>query len=307
VTSSIPSYPYDIFTDEVLLSPYEHYAALRELGPVAWLEAHQVYALPRYAEVRAVLSAPETFCSGQGVGMNEMVNTIGQGTTLMSDGEQHRVQRLVLAHRLMPRALRPMREMIQARADELADVLVRQRRFDAVSDLARALPLSIVPDLVGWPENGREHLLDWASAAFDSLGPMNARAEQAGPRVQAMFEFAARTTAERNVLPDSAAAEMLEAVDSGQLSPEQATSLVIDYVAPSLDTTISAIGSAIWLFAENPEQWKTLQAGPPADRERLRRGRTAGITDPRLHPGADDRRVCGRNRPARRSARCRPC
>ena len=56
-----------------------------------------------------------------------------------------------------------------------------------------ALPLTVVPDLVGWPAGGREHLLEWAGAAFDLLGPLNARAQQAGPKVQEMLEFAART------------------------------------------------------------------------------------------------------------------
>ena len=39
---AIPSYPYDIFTDEVLLDPHQHYRARREFGPVVRLEAHQM-------------------------------------------------------------------------------------------------------------------------------------------------------------------------------------------------------------------------------------------------------------------------
>lgn len=38
--------------------------------------------------------------------------------------------------------------------------------------------------------------------------------------------------------------------------------LFIDYLAPSLDTTISAIGNAIWLFATHPEQWDRLRRSP---------------------------------------------
>jgi len=38
--------------------------------------------------------------------------------------------------------------------------------------------------------------------------------------------------------------------------------MMIDYVGPSLDTTISAISNAVWLFANNPEQWDLLRADP---------------------------------------------
>jgi cytochrome P450 len=259
---SVVPYSDDLFTDDAIRRPYARYRQLRELGPVVWLEAHQMYVLPRYAEVRAALAHPDVFCSGRGVGMNDVVNTVALGTTLMSDGDVHDLQRAVLAHRLTPRALRPLRETVQAAADALVDELVSRRTFDAVDDLARALPLSIVPDLVGWPLHGRDNLLDWSAASFDILGPMNGRGQRAGPRIEAMFGFAARTVADRDVLAGSAADHMLNAVDQGTLTEGQAASLIIDYLGPSLDTTISAIGSAVWLFGDNPEQWTLLRKNP---------------------------------------------
>ncbi len=84
-----PSYDVDLYDDDALAEPYGHYRALRDLGPVVWLPAHDVHAVTRYAEVRAVLEDPDVFCSGQGVGLNEFINIGGRGTTLMSDGEQH--------------------------------------------------------------------------------------------------------------------------------------------------------------------------------------------------------------------------
>jgi hypothetical protein len=43
--TAAPSYPQDLFTDQVLSDPYEHYRALRDLGPVVGLDAHQMYAV----------------------------------------------------------------------------------------------------------------------------------------------------------------------------------------------------------------------------------------------------------------------
>ena len=84
--ADVPSYSEDLFTDDAIMRPYGRYRELRELGPVVWLEAHRMYVLPRYAEARAVLADPDVFCSGRGVGLNDVVNTVGLGTTLMSDG-----------------------------------------------------------------------------------------------------------------------------------------------------------------------------------------------------------------------------
>lgn len=259
----VATYPYDIFTDEVLADPHPHYRALRELGPVVWLEAHGMYVLPRYAEARAALADPGVFSSGRGVGLNDVINSIAAGgNTLTTDGELHDHLRGVIGPGLMPRALRGMRSSIEQQADDLVAGLVRRGSFDAATDLARTLPLSVVPDLIGWPAGGRDRLLEWAAASFDLMGPFNARAEDAFPKVQAMIEFATRTAAEGDVVPGGLGAAIIDAVDRGELGPEQAPLLIVDYLAPSLDTTISAIGSAVWLLATHPDQWAALKADP---------------------------------------------
>jgi cytochrome P450 len=140
--------------------------------------------------------------------------------------------------------------------------LVARGSFDAVTDLARALPLSIVPDFIGWPEEGREHLLDWAGANFDSFGPLNDRAADALPRCGEMAGFGAEIVRTGNVLPGSLGAGVLEARDRGEITTEQSMMLMLDYLAPSLDTTISAVGSAIWLLGNHPDQWDLLRADP---------------------------------------------
>jgi cytochrome P450 len=38
--------------------------------------------------------------------------------------------------------------------------------------------------------------------------------------------------------------------------------LMVDYVGPSLDTTIFAITSAVWLFAQHPDQWDLVLENP---------------------------------------------
>lgn len=257
----IPSFDIDLFADHVLDDPYPHLRELRDAGPVVWLDAHDMYAVTRYDEVRQVLADDGTFVSGRGVGFNEFVNSAGRGTTLMSDGDEHRAQREVIGRPLTPRSLADLRPDAQAIADELVDRLVDRRRFDAVSDLAEVLPSTWVPGLLGWPEDERAHLVDWASDQFDGIGPFNDRAIAAGDGMRALHSFAERLA--RSSLPEeSFGARIQRAAAQGEIETERCPLLFIDYLAPSLDTTISAIGNAIWLFATHPDQWDVLRDTP---------------------------------------------
>ena len=108
----------------------------------------------------------------------------------MSDGDEHQVQRRIIGRPLTPRVLADLRSDVQALADSLVEQLVDRRRFDAVTDLAEILPTTWVPDLLGWPTEGREHLVDWAAAQFDGLGPLNDRAVAASDGILAMSAYA---------------------------------------------------------------------------------------------------------------------
>lgn len=260
--SDVTVYRPDIYTRSAILDPYPHYRALRDLGAVVWLPRHRLHALSRYAECKATLRDDGLFLSGHGVAANPLTNRLSRGTTLNSDGADHDRRRKLVAHRLMPRALRTLGDDVDARARSIVDSAVERGSVDAVTDLATALPLALVPDLVGWPTDQREHLLSWAAATFDILGPPNVQALKAVPRSVHMLRFARRVVRERNILPGSMAHELLSAVDEGTLSVEEVPPLLIDYIAPSLDTTISAISSAIYLFATHPEQWALLKADP---------------------------------------------
>jgi cytochrome P450 len=270
-----PSYPHDLYTDEVLAHPYAHYAALRELGPVVWLDAHEMHAVTRWTEARAALFDAATFCSGRGVAMNEPMNAIGAGRSLiMTDGELHEHLRRILGRNITPRALSSLNERTDELAAALVSRLVARGTFDAAADLAQSLPTTIVPDLVGWPDEGRPHLLEWAGATFNCLGPMNDRAKQSVPPVQAMLGFAEQVAASGSMAPGSVGAGVLEAAARGDIEPERVAPLLVGYLAPSLDTTISGIASAVWLLAQDPDQWEALRADrslvPNAFNEALR-------------------------------------
>jgi len=258
----VPAYPANIYTTDAIVDPYPHYTRLREKGPVVWLPRHRLYALPRYTECKSVLRDDKTFISGSGVALNPLTNRLSRGTTLTSDGAEHDQRRKLVAHRMLPRALRTISDNVDRLAADVVTAALERGAVDGVNDLASALPHAVVPDLVGWPRDQRDNLLSWGAATFDILGPLNKHAVKSMPASMQMLMFARRVVRKRSVLDGSMAHELLTAADVGKLSHGECAPLMVDYIAPSLDTTISAISSALYLFATHPEQWQILREDP---------------------------------------------
>jgi cytochrome P450 len=253
---------YDPYESSNLLSPYEGYDELRKMGPAVWLTQHNMYALTHYDIVKQVLTDDETFISGEGIMMNEPLNEQLKGASLTSDGDHHKMLRGVTEKPLSPAAVRSLQDEIKFESETLVDELVEKHRFDGVQDLAWRLPLAIVSNLVGIPEEGRSRMLVWSEAVFNAFGPLNALGQEALPILQELFEYANTRVTPESVRPGSWADGVFKAVERGEAPKELAQLMILDYIGPSLDTTISATGSALWLFGNAPDQWDLIREDP---------------------------------------------
>lgn len=256
-----PESDLDLFCDAALADPYPRYRELRDLGAAVWIRPIGMFALSRFDDVRNALRNWQVFSSAHGAAMNEPINQAIAGNTLGSDPPLHDKLRNVLVRPLAPSAMKDITALIEAQAEGLVERLVARGAFDAATDLARFLPVSVVSHLVGLPEGGRERMLEWGSAAFDTLGPANARCLSAGQTAMGLLHYALQLEPAA-VRPGSWAALAFEAAERGEITMPQARGLILDYVAPSLDTTIFATSSALWLFALHPEQWDEIRENP---------------------------------------------
>lgn len=256
-----PASDVALFDDDVLLAPYDAYRSLRDQRGAVWLERYSTFAISRFADVRACLLDNETF-SSSAVALNESMSRNLSGTMLGSDEPTHSALRKVVAKPLSPQALQLLSEQINLSADAHVELLVQSGKFDGVADLARYLPLTIVSNLVGLPEEGRERMLDWAAASFDAFGPENPRTIKGFEIVRELVEFVLSKGTRDILLPGSWGAQLWDAADRGEIAPEKVPFMLIDYIAPSLDTTINATGSALWLFSQHPEQWDVIREKP---------------------------------------------
>lgn len=251
----------DLFDDEILVNPYPTYAALRELGSVVHLPKNEVYALTRYDVIRHALGDWERFSSAGAIGFNPAVNEALTGTSLSSDPPVHTQLRAALVENLSPRALRGLKAGIEAKADALVAELVAKGSFEAIDALARAFPLEVVADLIGFTGHARDNMLRWGQAAMQVIGPMNQRTAENFPIAGELYEWCSTVTA-ADLTPGSVGRGIFEAEARGAIPTGTAGHIIHQYLGAGVDTTMAAIGNIVALFAAHPEQLALVRRDP---------------------------------------------
>ncbi len=69
--AGVPASALDPFSLDFLRDPHPAHEALREAGPIVWLDKYGACAAARHAEVRQILNDPATFCSSRSVGLSD--------------------------------------------------------------------------------------------------------------------------------------------------------------------------------------------------------------------------------------------
>ncbi len=185
-----------------------------------------------------------------------------RGNTLASDPPMHDVMRAAMAALLLPGALDVIRGRIEREARDLVERLLQKDRFDGMADLARHLPLGIVTELVGLAKGGRENMLQWAAGSFDILGVQNERGRRGLETIKEMRRYIASEGVPEKLRPGSWTARLYELAGRGQISREMVPVLFREYIALSLDTTISATGQLFYQLGRNPAQWDLIRRDP---------------------------------------------
>jgi len=250
----------DIWDDDILVDPYPTYAALREQAAVVHLPKNDLYVLTRYDVIRDALGDPETF-SSTSIGFNPMVNEALQGTSLASDPPTHTQLRATLSQNLTPRALRGLKVVIDEKADKLVAELAASGSFEAVDALARAFPIEIVADLIGFSGHVKDNMLRWGQAAMQVIGPLNQRTQESFPIAGELYGWCSSVTAE-DLTPGSIGRGIFDAESRGDIPEGSAGHIIHQYLGAGVDTTIASIGNIIALFGHHPEQFELVRENP---------------------------------------------
>ena len=255
-----PSLALDLYSRGALLNPHDTYRRIREAGAAVWLQKHRMWAIGRFRDVREALRDDETFRSGKGVAANRLTNAFRECTRRASDGQTHTNRRRVLLQSLSAKALAEVDPTLQHEASALTRRLLQRDKFDGVSEFASHLPVRVVADLVG-VDMDHTRMLRWARSGFDGLGPTNRRTLTALPPSLRLWRYI-HSLRPDNVKPGRWAASVLAAGSDGLLNAAERKAMVIDFIGPSLDTTILASAQLLWSLGTNPDAWRELRENP---------------------------------------------
>jgi len=262
VSKPIPEYSIDIFTPEAVRNAREVDDALREFAPVVRL-ADGTHMLGRHEHVAAGLLDWKAFSSTSRPWHDP--TSPRPEILLTDDPPRHTQVRKVIADALSPRSLDRIRGIFEVRAQELLERL-RAREgeaVDAVSEVTQAYVFQVLPDILGLPEDGREHMHGFSEMVWATMGPPGELFDQAMQYdYSAVIEWL-ETQCERAALdPEGIGETIYAASDAGQVTRDEAKLLLQTVLSAGADTTFITMANALRAWALYPGEYEKLRAEP---------------------------------------------
>lgn len=258
--------------------PYPTYRALRERDPVHRLPDGS-YFLTRYDDLAEVYRDAKTWSSDKKASFkpnfgDSLLYEHHTTSLVFNDPPVHTRVRRLLAPTFTPRALELMRARIEALVDRLLDAAAERGTIDLIEDFAAAIPVQLIGDLLGIPQQERGPLRGWSLKILGALEPKLA-SEQFDAGVTAVSEFKAflrdqigRRTWERAAGQGEILSKLVAASDLGgasdaeRLSEAELLHNCIFLLNAGHETTTNLIGNGIDLLLRHPEAWRELRSSP---------------------------------------------
>ena len=235
---------------------------LRESAAVVKLARENITMLARYEHVSEGLRDWKTFSSTSRPWHDP--KSVRPELLLTDDPPKHTGVRAVVSNALSPKALSKMAEAFRADANALVRNLKERSgtTIDAVADITQPFVYKVLPDLLGLPKKGREHLYAFGHMVWATMGPMNELFQQAMVNTGEVIEWATSCCQRENLDPEGLGMEMFHAADRGQITQDEAKLLVGILLSAAADTTVMTMATAMRAFCLFPEQYQLLRSDP---------------------------------------------
>jgi cytochrome P450 len=227
------------------------------------------YALVRYADVVEASKHPEVFCSGQGatnipdlpVEFNEYF-----GSMINMDDPRHARLRRIVSRAFSPRMTARFEDNVRRAATAIVDDLLQGGPCDFVSRVAARLPLKIICDMMGIPDDQYEMVLANSNIILSGFDPefLSDDQDEAVMQLlgagQALAELVTGLAATRAQAPadDLVSALVTANIDGEKLTDAELASFFVLLVVAGNETTRNALSHALMLLTEFPQQRRLL-------------------------------------------------
>jgi cytochrome P450 len=260
---------------DFIRNPYPAYAHLRETMPVMRLPHMNSFLVSRHADASFVLRDKRfgkdfvtriTRRYGPDALKEPIYRAMGHWM-LSQDPPDHTRLRGLVVKAFTYRRIEDMRPRIQQIVDESIDRVIEQGRMDLIPDFAFRLPVIVICDMLGIPEEDREifftrertggRLLDPVPLSREEIDAANEGHKNSEAYFQKLFELRRRQPG------DDLTTQLVQAEEDGsKLTNEELTANIILLFGAGHETTVNLIGNGLLALHRNPEQLAKLKANP---------------------------------------------
>jgi cytochrome P450 len=265
---------FNPLSPEFIRNPYPHYARMRTTDPMH-LTPLGMYVASRHAEASLVLRdkrfgkeyADRTARRyGPKIMEEPLFRSFGL-TMLQQDPPDHTRLRGLVVKAFTARRVEDMRSRIQQIVDETLDRIIPQGRMDLIEDFAFRLPVTIICDMLGIPDEHRElfytgsrdsgRILEPVPLSPEEIKDGNARSAMSAMYFQQLFELRRKNPG------DDLTTQLVQAEEAGdKLTNEELTANIILLFGAGHETTVNLIGNGLLALYRNPDQLALLKARP---------------------------------------------
>jgi cytochrome P450 len=250
--------------------PHEIWRRLRQSDPVHWHTGDSgrpaFWVLTRYADIVEVLRDDTRFTSERG---NVLATMLAGGDTgagrmmAVTDGSYHTELRKLLLKAFTPRALHTVVQRVRRVTRRLlTEAIERGGCIDFAQDIASAIPLETICDLLDIPPNDRQYVLDLTKSAlaFDDDTP-DADAER--PTRGDILLYFSDLVADRRRHPGTDPVSLMAGAEvAGRtLDDEDIILNCYSLIMGGNETSRFSMIGAVQAFIDFTDQWSLLRNG----------------------------------------------
>lgn len=250
-----------------LQDPYPMYAAMRSTSPVqsvrAGSDGRASYLVTGYAEAREALTHPglskDTAVFFEGKGSQRRLHPAVAHTMLSSDPPQHTRLRKLVAKAFTTKAVAELRPFIAQVTEELLDQWPVGECVDFVACLAVPLPVIVICELLGVPEEDRPDIQRWSGELFAAGQP-----DVIDAASHSLADYMADLIVAKRLRPGTSLLDRLISARDGEdrLSEEELVSLAVLLLVAGHETTTNFLGNATLSLLQHPAELDRLRQNP---------------------------------------------
>ncbi|MGD0055207.1 MAG: cytochrome P450 [Acidimicrobiales bacterium] len=248
--------------------PYPIWDDLRGRCPVAHTERYQGGWFPSTHEaVSQIANDTVNFTSRAviiGNGRPDETDApapIGGAPPITSDPPFHQIARRLILPAFAPAPVNELEPRIRSLCSDLLDRLEGHEIVNGGSEYAQFIPPVVISRMLGFPEADEDRFREFVHIV---IGGIDHSAEERFEEFQPIIEYFTAQIEDHQVNPrDDLTSYLLDVEVGGEkLSLEHVFGTMILILIAGIDTTWSAIGSALWHLAKTPEDLARLVNEP---------------------------------------------